>query len=63
MCNGFVQSFSGLIACRLMLGFFEGCLFPALTLFFANWYKREELAQRVSYLFSMCYNFVHDWDC
>jgi MFS family permease len=52
MCNGFIQNFAGLCVCRLILGFFEGCLFPCLTLFFANWYKREELAQRVSYLFS-----------
>lgn len=52
MCNGFVQNFAGLAVCRLILGFFEGCLFPSMTLLLANWYKREELAQRVSYLFS-----------
>jgi MFS family permease len=51
MCNGFVRNFAGLCVCRLILGFFEGCLFPAMTLLWANWYKREELAQRISYLF------------
>jgi MFS family permease len=51
MSNGFVQNFAGLAVCRLILGFFEGCLFPAMTLLLANWYRREELAQRVSYLF------------
>lgn len=52
MCTGFVQNFGGLAATRLLLGFFEGCLFPSMTLLLANWYKREELATRISYLFS-----------
>ncbi|KAF2104237.1 MFS general substrate transporter, partial [Rhizodiscina lignyota] len=51
MCVGFVKGFASLVVLRLLLGFFEGCLFPALTLFLANWYKREELGLRVSYLF------------
>lgn len=52
MCMGFIQGAGGLFALRLLLGLFEGCLFPAMTLFLANWYKREELGLRVSYLFS-----------
>lgn len=52
MCNGFVQNFPGLCVCRLILGFMEGCLFPSMTLLLANWYLREELATRISYLFS-----------
>jgi sugar phosphate permease len=52
-CIGFVQGFASLVVLRLMLGFFEGCLFPALTLFLANWYKREELGLRISYLFGI----------
>jgi sugar phosphate permease len=51
MCIGFVQGFASLVALRLLLGFFEGCLFPSMTLFLANWYKREELGLRISYLF------------
>ncbi|KAJ5604502.1 hypothetical protein N7510_009656 [Penicillium lagena] len=51
MCNGFVQNFPGLCVCRLILGFLEGCLFPSMTLLLANWYLREELATRISYLF------------
>jgi MFS family permease len=51
MGNGFIQNFGGLIVCRLLIGFFEGCLFPCMTLFLANWYLRQELAQRISYLF------------
>lgn len=52
LCNGFVQNFGGLVACRLVLGLLEGLLFPSMTLLLANWFKREELATRVSYLFS-----------
>ncbi|KAF2010793.1 retrograde regulation protein 2 [Aaosphaeria arxii CBS 175.79] len=51
LCTGFVQNFAGLIVCRILLGFFEGCLFPAMTLFMCNWYTREELGIRVAYLF------------
>ena len=51
MCTGFVQGPGGLFALRLLLGLFEGCLFPSMTLFLANWYKREELGLRISYLF------------
>lgn len=50
--TGFVQAFWSLVLTRLLLGFFEGCLFPCMTLFLCDWYKREELAVRVSYLFS-----------
>ncbi|KAF2871638.1 retrograde regulation protein 2 [Massariosphaeria phaeospora] len=51
LCTGFVQNFGGLVTCRIFLGFFEGCLFPAMTLFLCNWYSREELGIRVAYLF------------
>jgi MFS family permease len=51
MCTGFVQGFPSLAVTRLLLGFFEGCLFPSMTLFLCDWYKREELATRISFLF------------
>lgn len=51
LCTGFVKNFGGLIVCRILLGFFEGCLFPAMTLFMCNWYTREELGIRIAYLF------------
>lgn len=53
LCTGFIHSFGPLIVTRILLGFFEGCQFPAMTLLLCNWYKREELAVRVAYLFSM----------
>lgn len=52
MCMGFIHNAAQLYALRLLLGLFEGCLFPSMTLFLANWYKREELGFRVSFLFS-----------
>lgn len=51
MCTGFVQSYGGLIATRVLLGGAEGCLFPSLGLFILNWYKREEIATRIAFLF------------
>jgi sugar phosphate permease len=51
LCTGFVQSFGGLVTTRIFLGFFEGCLFPSMTLFLCNWYLREELGFRVAFLF------------
>ncbi|TKX26223.1 MFS transporter-like protein 21 [Elsinoe australis] len=51
LCTGFVQNFAGLITTRILLGFFEGCLFPSMTLFLCNWYLRHELAVRISFLF------------
>ncbi|ETI24905.1 hypothetical protein G647_04275 [Cladophialophora carrionii CBS 160.54] len=49
--NGFITGFPSLVACRLLLGLFEGFLFPSSVLLMANWYKREELGQRISYLY------------
>ncbi|KIV93470.1 hypothetical protein PV10_04682 [Exophiala mesophila] len=51
LCNGFVNNFAGLVVCRLLLGFFEGVLFPANILMMANWYTREELGKRLGFLF------------
>ncbi|KAI1097740.1 MFS general substrate transporter [Jackrogersella minutella] len=49
--NGFANNFGDLAACRLLMGMFEGCLMPSLTLMLANWYKREEIGLRISYLY------------
>ncbi|KAI1159691.1 retrograde regulation protein 2 [Nemania serpens] len=51
LSTGFVESFGPLVVTRVLLGFFEGCLFPSITLFLCNWYKREELGLRISLLF------------
>ncbi|KAF3058092.1 putative transporter C11D3.18C [Daldinia childiae] len=49
--NGFARNFGDLITCRLLMGMFEGFLMPSLTLMLANWYKRDEIGLRISYLF------------
>jgi MFS family permease len=36
---------------RLLLGAAEGGLFPSLTLYLMSWYKRDELAKRMCFLF------------
>ncbi|KAG8892838.1 hypothetical protein FRB99_002417, partial [Tulasnella sp. 403] len=51
LCTGFVQSYSGLLACRFLLGAFEAGLFPGMTIYLTFFYTRKELALRVSYLF------------
>jgi len=56
LSTGFIQSFGPLVVTRVLLGFFEGCLFPSLTLFMCNWYKREELGVRIAFLFSKFLN-------
>lgn len=41
---------------RMLMGMFEGFLMPSLTLMLANWYKRDEIGLRISYLFSKMLN-------
>ncbi|KAI2677803.1 hypothetical protein DTO012A7_3628 [Penicillium roqueforti] len=48
---GFIKNVAGLYITRLFLGVFESGLFPCLTVLLATFYKREEQAQRISYLF------------
>lgn len=66
--GGFINTYGGLAATRLILGLFQGCLFPCVALFskhciphdtlwseanraVANWYKREEMAVRMGFIF------------
>ncbi|POS79205.1 major facilitator superfamily transporter [Diaporthe helianthi] len=49
--SAFVKNYAGLLATRLLIGMFESGLFPCLTLYLSTYYKREEQARRVSYLF------------
>ncbi|KAI1333497.1 major facilitator superfamily transporter [Xylariaceae sp. FL0016] len=49
--SAFVRNYAGLIATRLLLGAFESGLFPCLTLYLSTFYKKEEQARRISYLF------------
>ncbi|KAA8913618.1 major facilitator superfamily domain-containing protein [Sphaerosporella brunnea] len=49
--TGIVQSFGGLIACRLLLGAVEAGLFPGLAIYLTFFYTKSELALRIGYLF------------
>ncbi|RVX68862.1 hypothetical protein B0A52_07517 [Exophiala mesophila] len=51
LANGFVKNFAGLAVCRLLLGLFEGFLFPSMVLMMANYYRREELGYRVGWVY------------
>lgn len=49
--TGLTHNFGGLIVCRLLLGVFEGGLFPGLVVYLTYFYTKQELALRVGYLF------------
>ncbi|ORY59120.1 major facilitator superfamily transporter [Pseudomassariella vexata] len=49
--SAFITNYAGLLATRLLLGAFESGLFPCLTLYLSTFYKKEEQAKRISYLF------------
>ncbi|KAF1346408.1 high-affinity nicotinic acid transporter-like protein [Lizonia empirigonia] len=49
--TGVVQSYGGLIACRLLLGAVEGGLFPGMAVYLTFFYTKRELALRIGYLF------------
>ena len=49
--TGIVQSYAGLLVCRVLLGALEGGLFPGLTIYLTMFYTKRELALRIGYLF------------
>ncbi|KAL4263474.1 MFS transporter superfamily protein [Pleurotus pulmonarius] len=50
--QGTVHTFGGLLACRFFLGFFEGGMIPAITLYMSLFYPRAKLQQRLSIVYS-----------
>jgi MFS family permease len=50
--SGFVQNFAGMVVCRLLLGAFEGGMFPGMVLYLTLFYTKRELALRIAYLFT-----------
>jgi sugar phosphate permease len=46
-----VQNFAGLAVCGLLLGLFEGGLFPGLAVYLTLFYTKKELGFRIGYLF------------
>lgn len=49
--SGFIHNVGQLYATRLLLGVFESGIFPCLALYLSTFYKPQEQALRVSYLF------------
>jgi MFS family permease len=43
---GFVQSFAGLVACRLLLGLCEGGILGGVIIYLAMFYRRGEMLLR-----------------
>jgi MFS family permease len=52
MLQGFVQSYSGLLATRFFLGVFESGMFPGSFYLIGMWYRRHEAQKRYSFFFS-----------
>ncbi|KIW81661.1 hypothetical protein Z517_04687 [Fonsecaea pedrosoi CBS 271.37] len=50
--SGFVQNFGGMLVCRLLLGAFEGGMFPGVVVYLTFFYTKKELALRIGYLFT-----------
>ena len=49
---GFVQNFHGLLAARIFLGITEAGLFPGVSFFLTQWYRRYEISWRIALFFS-----------
>lgn len=47
-CTAAAHSFAGLMACRFMLGLFEGGCLPLFSVITATWYRRSEQPLRVA---------------
>lgn len=51
--SAFVNNLAGLLACRLLLGFFEAGLFPGVIVYLTVFYDKKRIALRTAYFFSM----------
>lgn len=52
ICMGFVQNFVGLLVTRVFLGITEAGLFPGVSFFLTQWYRRYEINLRIAIFFS-----------
>lgn len=52
LCHMFVNSYGQLVACRVLLGFFEGPYFSCMSLTLSDYYLPHEFARRVSFFFA-----------
>lgn len=47
-----VQNYSGIIACRFLLGFVESPFFAGVMFYLSKWYTKEEVGYRMSFFYS-----------
>lgn len=50
--QGFLRNYQGLMATRVLLGVFEGGLFPGVNFYITQWYCRHECGFRMALFFS-----------
>lgn len=50
--QGFVKNYAGLMATRVILGAFEGGLYPGVNYYITQWYCRSECGFRMALFFS-----------
>lgn len=51
-CTGAVQSYPGMVVCRMILGFTEAAFFPGAVFLLSQFYTRKQLALRTGILYS-----------
>ncbi|RVX70150.1 hypothetical protein B0A52_05483 [Exophiala mesophila] len=51
LAMGFVRSWISLVILRVLLGIFEAGLYPGAVFIIASWYKKFEMAKRISFFF------------
>ncbi|KAH8820245.1 major facilitator superfamily domain-containing protein [Xylogone sp. PMI_703] len=52
MCQGVVNNYGGLVACRFFMGVFESGVFPGSAYLISMYYQRHELQKRWTFFFS-----------
>lgn len=52
LCTAFVTGYHSLLACRILLGFFESGIMPIINVYLGMLYTRKEMAKRCSAVFS-----------
>jgi len=49
MCTAFISNYSGLLACRFVLGLTEGGMMPGISYYLSCFYRRNELLLRIGF--------------
>ena len=52
LATAWVKSYGSLLAVRLLLGAFEGMIYPAINMYLSVCYRREQYAKRFAFVFS-----------